>query len=116
MGTKAEIVSDAANILIKAIKGNYGMGHNDTQMEALGRLSQVFLEATQRASATQIDNTPNQHATRVEEAAPTPRVAKPMIHTKEQTTPNGAPHVIPQDESYDKTANESCQTPRKYLT
>jgi hypothetical protein len=43
-------VASAANSLIDALKGILVSAHNETEMEALDRLTNIFLEATKKAS------------------------------------------------------------------
>ena len=52
--TKADIVADAATKLIKAIKGNYAAVHNETELDALDRLAQIFLDATKNSAVQRL--------------------------------------------------------------
>ena len=53
--TKADVVTNAANKLIEAIKGNFAAAHNESEMEALERLSKVFTDATKKMSGIELD-------------------------------------------------------------
>ena len=113
--TKADIVADEATKLIKTIKGNYAAAHNDTEIEALNQLSQVFIDATKKLSGVEIKTAPEGQAPRVENRASTPRVEQtttaqlatptkppPKVHK----THNNLPHLIPADISNDETSND----------
>ena len=65
--TKADIVAEAATKLIEAIKGNYAAVHNETEMEALDRLANVFVDATKKMSGIAMNEPPAEHSPRVEE-------------------------------------------------
>ena len=114
--TKADIVASAATKLIEVIKGNYAAVHNDTEMEALERLSKVFVDATKRLSGVEMDEPPAEQAPRMEKKVESPRVeeaaAVPRVHTK--TTPqeprneckNEVPNLISADDSDDETSDD----------
>ena len=74
--TKADVVTNAANNLIDAIKGNLSSAQDESEMEALDRLAQIFLEASKKVSCGEMEETAE--SPRVEEAEePTPRVVEP---------------------------------------
>jgi hypothetical protein len=52
---KADVVASAANRLIDALKGNLVSAHNETEMEALDRLTSIFLEAKKKASGMNME-------------------------------------------------------------
>jgi hypothetical protein len=95
---KADIVADAATKLIDAIKGNYASIHNETEVEALNRLSQVFLDATKKLSGIELDKAPKIPTPRVENTpiqSPIPTATPPRV----QIGNNNLPHRIPTDDS-----------------
>jgi hypothetical protein len=103
--TKADIVAEAATKLIEVIKGNYAAIHNETELDALKRLSQVFIDATKKLNAREIETTPGEQVPRVKKhqisTEPTPRVHKER---------DDLPHLIPSDDSDDKTSDDKTNT------
>ena len=93
--TKADIVANAANNLIDAIKGNFASTFNESQVEALDRLANIFDTVSKEASgwteqpapAPRVEKAPA--APRVEEAAASPRVPE------NQEMPGGTPSNVP---------------------
>ena len=80
--TKADIVADAATKLIDAIKGNCASIHNETDIDALNRLSQVFLDATKKISGIKLDKPPKIPSPRVENTSiqtPIPTATPPRV-------------------------------------
>jgi hypothetical protein len=110
--TKADIVADAATKLIKAIKGNYAAVHNETELDALDRLAQIFLDATKKLSGTEIETTPEEQVPRVQ-TNPTTQQQK-TNHTEPpprvRTVDNDLPHLIPADDSEDETNGNDTST------
>ena len=105
--TKADVVADAATKLIEAIKGNYATVHNETEMEALNRLSQVFVDATKKMSGIEIEKPPAEQAPRVEETEQTPRVEMTATTPRVQTTTNkDLPNLIPVDDSDEELSDD----------
>jgi hypothetical protein len=46
--TKADIVANAANKLIDALQGNLASAHDETDLQALERLADIFLKASKQ--------------------------------------------------------------------
>ncbi len=65
--SKADIVANAATKLIAAINGNFAAVHSEMEMDALHRLSQVFVNATKKMSGLEMNTPPTEQAQRVEE-------------------------------------------------
>jgi hypothetical protein len=113
--TKADIVAEAATKLIEAIKENYAAVHNETELDALNRLSQVFLDATKKLSGIEIETAPEEQVPRVKNSPTTQNTQKqltisteppPRVH-KER---DDLPHLIPADDSDDKTSDNETST------
>jgi hypothetical protein len=110
--TKADIVAEAATKLIEAIKGNYASVHNETDVDALNRLSQVFLDATKKLSGIELDKAPEVPAPRVENTpiqSPTPTATPPRV----QKGNDNLPHLIPTDESDSESDDDDSNTTGK---
>eukprot|EP00804_Cyclotella_cryptica_P020407 CCRYP_012629-RA/>CCRYP_012629-RA protein AED:0.27 eAED:0.27 QI:0/0/0/1/0/0/4/0/557 len=112
---KEDIVADAATRLIEAIKGNYASVHNETEVEALNRLSQVFLDANKKLSGIELETTPDEPVPRVEHTPqtqqtqsqpPLPTVPLPRVHKGN----NDLPHLIPADDSDNESSDDKPNT------
>ncbi|KAL7477589.1 hypothetical protein ACHAW6_003389 [Cyclotella cf. meneghiniana] len=117
--TKADIVADVATKLIKTIKGNYAAAHNNTEIEALNRLSQVFFDATKKLSGVEIKTAPEGQAPRVENRGSTPRVEQRIIAQLE--TPTKPPPRVQRNTtifhtSYQRTIAMMKQARMKHAT
>jgi hypothetical protein len=106
--TKADIVTNAANKLIDSIKGNFASVHNDNEIEALDRLSKIFVDATKRISGATLEEPAA--PPRVEETAnstPSPRVdsaPSPRVDTMPKED-EAVPNLVQPDE-YDSSDDE----------
>lgn len=122
------MVVNVANKLIDFIKGNCTTVDNETEVEALERLSKAFFDATKKASRVKINAALSEQAPRMEEEAPTPRGGvNPATLPRVQTAiMSKVPNLISTDDSDDKYSDdelhndkddeESIKTPQTYIT
>jgi hypothetical protein len=112
--TKADVVTNAANNLIDAIKGNLSSTQDHSDMEALDRLAQIFLEASKKVSNGHVEEEVD--PPRVEETSP--RVAEPgMTKTprpRDRVEPM-MPNLIPDYDS-DSDEEEEVESIPRYNT
>ncbi|KAL7479395.1 hypothetical protein ACHAW6_005132 [Cyclotella cf. meneghiniana] len=122
--TKIDIVADAATKHIEAIKGNYAAAHNKTEIEALNRLSQVFVDATKKLSRLKRKTQLVEQAPRTEENATAPRVeqtTQAMLTGPTEPPPrvhkatNNVPNLIPTDDSNDESSNDESNNDNEYV-
>ena len=77
------------------------------EMEALNRLSQVFVDATKKMSGIELEEPPTVQAPRVEEMEQAPRVEVVAEAPRVQTTVNkDLPNLIPADDSDNKSSDD----------
>lgn len=77
--TKADVVANAANKLIDALQGNLASAHDETDLQALERLADIFLKASKQVSNDDLEETANTNK------APAPRVETPAPRVEEQS-------------------------------
>ena len=121
---KIDILADAATKLIEAIKRNYAEAHNKTEIEALNRLSQVFVDATKILSGLEIKTQSVEQAPRAEGNATASRVEKTTqaILTGPTEPPprmpkatNNLPNLIPANDSDYESNDHESHNDNKYV-
>ena len=106
--TKADVVANAANNLIDAIKGNFASTFDETQLQAMERLAKIFEQVTKNASGLIEEPAASP---RVENNASSPRVQDEpeVIITPQNTSPTDAPSQNPSHTP--NPSNTPCTNP-----
>jgi hypothetical protein len=86
---KSRRVANAANKLIDALKGNLASAHDETDMQALERLANIFLEASKKVSNDDLEETATNNM------APAQRVEAPAQRVEEQSPRVAARDDVP---------------------